>query len=240
MKHIFLVFIALIAAAAEAGQIYADEDEAVAHCERILTSNLKSWTREARRNLAKIASYPIYPVTVAHRANGLIAQALGIKPADVDLLEHQALRASVEGDRLQLEIKDWGSFQRALVSLRQPEVIKDFSLAQRVNEDFDGFFATSVQANTRLFYPMRDLPHETELGLVMPLREISARPGGQPPYFEFQIALLKPCFDDGSGEMHDQIFTGEDGASLCLDPLVTFSTWADPLRHPNRRSRACP
>jgi hypothetical protein len=228
MKHIVLVFIALTTAILNADQIYGNDDEARAQCERILTSNVSSWKRQARENLAKIAAYPLFPVTVATRADSLIAQALGIKPLDVDLLEHQALTASVEGvegDRLQLEIQNWPSFQRTLISLRRPEVIKDFSLALRTI-DQDGLFTMSVQANTRLFYPMRDLLHETQLGLVLPLREMMAGDPKHPPYFELQIALLKPCFDDGSGELREQIFTGEDGESLCIDPLVTFSTWS--------------
>ncbi|MGZ6479116.1 MAG: hypothetical protein ACXWQE_07435 [Bdellovibrionales bacterium] len=207
------------------GQGHLQDDDAWALCERVLTSHLSQWKRQARSNLAKIAPYPIYPVQVEN-APALVAAALNIKPGELNELPRHSLRLSVDGDRLQLEIENWPRFQRALISLRKPEVIKDFTLAQAtVDTEHDSFFALSVQANTRLFYLIREFSHETQLGLIFPLREINDQGPGHVPFFEFQLGLLKPCFYPPTYE--EQHFTGENGESLCVDTLVNLSTWPE-------------
>jgi hypothetical protein len=230
MRTLILVLIALTFKSVEAAQIYEVDDESVAHCERILKTHITQWKKQAVNNLGQISSYPIYPDVIAERADALIAEALNIKPEEVGQLADKSVKIELSGenkDRLQLEIQNWPRFQRALISLRQPEVIKDFSVATNaIAADASG---SSVQANSRLFYPILDLRHETTLGLVVPMRSLSPYRKGLPPYFEIDIALLKPCFDDGSEDFAHQIFTGEGGESLCVDPLVVFSTWNDEL-----------
>ena len=192
-----------------------------------LTTHLNQWKREARGNLAQIAPYPIYSVQVEN-APALIAAALNIKPEEIDELTRHEIHLSVEGDRLQFELQNWPRFHRALISLRKPEVIKDFTLAQAtVDKNDDGYFAMSVQANTRLFYVIREFSHETQLGLIFPLREIYSQGPGHAPFFEFQIGLLKPCFH--TNKYQEQQFTGENGESLCVDTLVNLSTWPENL-----------
>lgn len=228
MRTLILVLIALSFKSVGAAQIYEADEESVARCERLLSTHLAQWKKQALSNLAQISTYPIFPEVLAERADALIGQALNINPGDVSQLAGKVIKIGLTGDkkdRLQLEIENWPRFQRALVSLRRPEVIKDFSLATTaIANDSSG---SSVQANSRLFYPIRDLRHETTLGLLVPMRPLAIYRNGLPPFFEIEIALLKPCFDDGSEDFAHQIFTGESGESLCVDSLVTLSTWND-------------
>jgi hypothetical protein len=200
------------------------EDSAAAACERVLTSHLKRWKRQAHSNLSKLTHYPIWPLQIEN-APALVASALNIKPEDVTKLEGHPLQLRIEGNRLLVEIENWPKFQRAQILLRQPEVIKNFNFAPFLAEGAtDPLFPLTVQANTRLFYLIRELPHETQLGLILPLREIHDQGPGHVPFFEFYLGLLKPCY---SSHEETQIFTDGDGASVCVDSLVTFSTWSE-------------
>ena len=191
-------------------------------CERLLTANLARWKKEALANLAQISSYPIYPVDVAVRSPLLIATALNIKPEDVNNLVLSTMRVSREGSRLQLTLEGWPGFHRALISLKKPEVLKDFRMNQGAPaEIIEDFLKDELLHHTLLFYPIRELPREMELGMVIPLHQ-KIDPNQALPDFEFQIAVLKPCAVDD--ELKKQTYTDESGAHICVDYLVNLST----------------
>ena len=206
------------------------EGNARALCESVLTSNLSKWKRQARKNFAKLSSYSLYAVRMEN-APGLVAEALKIKPEDWLNVPKHEIKLGIEGDRLRLDLKDWPTFQRSLISLKSPQVIKDFSDAPVANNFFPEVDLTfAVQANTRLFYPIRDFPRNLKLGLIMPLREIADQGVGFVPFFEFEIGLLKPCEIQKFRVGVDTLFTDEVGRTYCIDAILQLSTWPEDYR----------
>jgi hypothetical protein len=181
-------------------------------CNRRMRSQARKFSAQVRRNLAEVTGFPLVADWIDPKAANLIASALNVRPEDVDLLySHPAKVRLVENSRLQLELENWPHFQRTLISLKQPAVVQDLALAAEPFEPSDSTtLSLALQSSTRLFYAVKDLGRDMQLGFVMPTRDVMLT-GAELPYYEIQLSLLKPCLD----------------AEICVDDLVRFTTWPD-------------
>lgn len=93
-----------------------------------MASNIKSWKAGALDHLAELGNFSLYPVHTAPMSSQLLGAALNIKPDTVGKLKDYTVTFTVENRRAELRINNWPNFQRALVSLISPRVLKDFSL----------------------------------------------------------------------------------------------------------------
>jgi hypothetical protein len=226
MKWILTLILAFCGPWASAERDHDQSNASHVTCDKLLRKNVNRWKAQLVQALSQISPHPIWPMFIDKRAQAMISTALNIKPGEVDQLDQHSLRLSLEEGRMNLSLDNWPRFQRALVSMRAPQVIKDFSLARDTFTPADqDSFELSLQSNTRLFFMIKDFGHNTQLGVLMPIREIYQGEYGRPPYFEFQLALLKPCLPEEPQVWEEEKFSDENGNGFCVDELVNFSTW---------------
>jgi hypothetical protein len=223
LRELLMIALLILSSNRASASVQPDIDRKTALCQQLLTSNLNQWKTDALQNLSVISTYPLYPVMVDPRSPAQISAALNIRPEEVADLALQSITLTVDSARLELTLNSWPRFHRALVSLKNPQVIKDFTIAKIAprGEDTDSL-KLAVRANTYLFFLIRELPLKMQLGLILPLVGLGPRARGMPTYFEFQLGVLRHCEPSRSFNLN---YTNERGETVCVDDLVNFSTW---------------
>ena len=202
------IFTVFAGAATAAGISHQSSDG----CNRRMRSQVRKFSAQVKRNLEDVSGFPMVAEWVDPKATGLIASAFNVKPEDVEKIYNHPLKVKLADDsRLQLELEGWPQFQRTLVSLRQPTVIQDLALAQESVAPGDNTSVTlALESSTRMFYVVKDLGRNQELGFVLPVHDVM-KTGAALPFYEMQLAIVRPCPD----------------AEICVDDLVRFTTWPE-------------